>query len=388
MWIGPPDPAALADAALAGLRAYVPVETEDPPRTLICSIPHALFAEFCDELALRVAEESIPLGPAIEAAVVSMTGTGLDPFSYYVPPDQTGAFRANGVVGGGGVLLDATDAVGSRCAKVTAVCPLRIVFVLEDNPGIEAGLATDDVIVAIDGEPVDGMAFVEAGSRLAGNETGTVELTIERDGETLEISVTRDELTVPSVNIDFPLSGVGYLRIPDFESDVPELVSEGLAILAEEQLNTIVIDLRDNPGGLVDVAIMVISYFVDGGVIFIETDGVDSFEVEAFEGGVATEPRLIVLVNQGTASAAEVMAAALRDRRDATVVGGSTFGKNAIQIAFPLKNGAEFNLAVSRWLSPSGASVGNGGLVPDVEADLPAEMGVATLVDLALKAAG
>ena len=169
------------------------------------------------------------------------------------------------------------------------------------------------------------LAFVEAGSRLAGNETGTVKLTIEREGETLEISVTRDELTVPSVNIDIPLSGVGYLRIPDFESDVPELVSEGLAILAEDQLDTIVIDLRDNPGGLVDVAIRVISYFVDGGVIFIETDGVDSLDVEAFEGGVATEPRLIVLVNQGTASAAEVMAAALRDRRDATVVGGSNF---------------------------------------------------------------
>ena len=383
----PPDPAGLADAALAGLRAFTTEETEDQPRALICAIPHTLFTEFCDELASRVATEAIPIGPAIEAAVVSMAGTGLDPFSFYVPPDHTGAFRANGVVGGVGVLLDAIDAAGSRCAQVTATCPLRIVFVVEDNPGAEAGLAPDDVIVAIDGEPVDGLAFVEAGSRIAGNETGVVELTIERDGETLEITITRAELTVPTVEIDIPVSGVGYLRIPDFESDVPDLVFEGLGFLTDEQLDTIVIDLRDNPGGLVEAAIEVISEFVDGGVIFIETDGVDSFEAEAPEGGLATQQRLIVLVNQGTASAGEVMAAALRDRRDATLVGGSTFGKNAVQIAFRLKNGAEFHLAVSRWLSPNGASVGDFGLIPDVEVDLPSEMGAAELVSLALEAA-
>ena len=383
----PTAPAGLADAALAGLRAFTTEETEDQPRALICAMPHTLFTEFCVELASRVATEAIPIGPAVEAAVASMTGTALDPFSFYVPPDQTGAFRANGVVGGVGVLLDATDAAGSRCAKVTAACPLRIVIVLGDNPGGEAGLTTDDVIVAIDGEPVDGLAFVEAGSRIAGNETGVVELTIERDGETLEITVTRDELTVPTVEIDIPVNGVGYLRIPDFESDVPDLVSEGLTVLADEQLDTIVIDLRDNPGGLVDVAIEVISDFVDGGVIFIETDSVDSIEYAAAEGGLATQQRLIVLVNQGTASAGEVMAAALRDRRDATVVGGSTFGKSAIQVVFPLKNGAEFHLSVSRWLTPTGASVGNFGLIPDVEVDLPSEMGVADLVNLALEAA-
>ena len=384
----PSDPARLAEAALAGLIAFSTEETEDRPRALICAIPHTLFTGFCDELASRVATEAIPIGPAVEAAVVSMTGTVLDPFSFYVSPDQTGAFRANGVVSGVGVLLGATDAAGSRCARVTTACPLRIVFVLEDNPGEEAGLATDDVIVAINGEPVEGLGFVEAGSRIGGNETGVVELTIERDGETLEIAVTRDELNVPTVEIDIPEIGVGYLRIPDFESDVPDLVSEALSVLADEPINTIVIDLRDNPGGLVDSAIDVTSEFVDGGVIFIETDGVDSFEVEAAEGGLATQQRLIVLVNQGTASAGEVLAAALRYRRDAAVVGASTFGKNAIQIAFPLKNGAEFHLAVSRWFSPNGDSVGDVGLIPDVELDLPSGMGIAELVSLALGAAG
>ena len=164
--------ATLVAAAIEGLDGYVTEETAEPPRALICAIPDPGFEELCDHLAARIDATSVPLGPAMEAAVIGMTDHGLDPFSYYVPPDQVGVFRSNGVVGGVGVLLDATDSVGSKCARVAAACPLRVVFVLEDNPAAEAGLLSGDVITAIDGVSVNGLGFVEAVSQIAGNETG------------------------------------------------------------------------------------------------------------------------------------------------------------------------------------------------------------------------
>ncbi|MCZ6661501.1 MAG: S41 family peptidase, partial [Actinobacteria bacterium] len=197
-----------------------------------------------------------------------------------------------------------------------------------------------------------------------------------------------DELTVPTVEVRHPAPGVGYIRIPDFESDIPGLVVDGLIALDEEPYTTLVVDLRDNPGGFIDSAIAVMSEFVDGGVILVESDGTDEFEYEAIEGGHATNKRLLVLVNQGTASAAEVLAAALRDTRDAVIIGEATFGKHAIQIVFDLNNGAEFHLAIAHWVSPKGVSVRDGGLIPDHQAVMPASMSPSELVDLAMETTG
>lgn len=383
----PADTEELVEAALSGLGAYQTSETEEPPRVLFCAVPNEAFILLCDALAVRIETESIPIGPAIEAAVASMVDTSLGPFTYYVPPDQTGSFRSNGVVGGVGILLDATDAVGSKCARITETCDLRIVFVLEDNPGFDAGLLTDDVIISIDGEPVDGLGFVEATSLIAGDETGVVGLTVQRNGAEHEYSITRSELVVPTVEVEVTVPGVGYMRIPDFEDDIPALVLEGFELFGDELLRTIVIDLRDNPGGYVDSAVDVLSEFVDGGTVFVETDGVDEYEYTATEGGLGVAADLIVLVNNGTASAAEVTAASLRDTRGAVVIGQPTFGKDAVQIAFDLNNGGEFHLAVGRWLSPNRLSVAGTGLIPDVEVDLPAGMSVDEVVEAALEAA-
>ena len=384
----PHDPAALAAAALEGLNSFTTDESEVPGRALICDIPDQAFTELCFEIARRVEQSALPVGQAVEAAVAAMAGTALDPFSYYLPPEQAGSFRNNGVVSGVGVLLDATDAVGSKCATVTAVCELRIVFVLEDNPGEQAGLMTGDVITAIDGVSVDGMRFVEAGSLIAGDETGVVELEVDRGSDSLTFTITRGELTVPTVVSAMPVPGVGYLKIPDFEDDIPGLVDDGLSALNEVGYTRLVLDLRDNPGGYVDVAISVTSEFYDDGIVMVETDGVDILEHDAVTGGLALNKDIIILVNEGTASAAEVMASALRDQLGAIIVGEPTFGKNAVQIAFELNNGGELYVVVSRWLSPDGFSVEGRGLIPDFEADMPANMSVEEVVELALEIAG
>ena len=378
----------LADVALRSLEEFTSTETEPRPRTLVCAVPHEDFTDFCARLAQMVHESAIAVGPAVDAAVTAMTDLGLDPFSYYVPPDQTGFFRANGLVGGVGLLLDATDAIGSKCVMITATCPLQIVFALDGNPGAEAGLQAGDFVVEIDGEPVDGQGFTATATAMAGDETGSVEIVVDREGgKRLTFTIERSELIIPTVSVELPLSDVGYLRIPDFRGDIPGLVEKALISLSEFKPGTIVIDLRDNPGGFIDVSVDVASEFISGGLILDSFAPDEHLEYTATEGGLATRERLIVLVNQGTASAAEILAGALRDRRDAVMVGTNTFGKDAVQILFRLRNGGEFHVAVARWATPNGLTAGNGGLTPDRELELTTDMSIEEVVQAALDAA-
>ncbi len=382
----PVDDSRLAAAAIEAIDSYVVTETAPRPRTLQCAVPSNEFEPMCASLAELVLESEAAVGPAVEAAVLAMADFGLDPFSYYVPPDQVGAFRANGVVGGVGVLLDARDAAGSKCARISDSCLLEIVYVVEDNPGEAAGLMAGDVIVAVDGEPTIGKGFAATAVDIAGEETGVVELTVQRESGSLIVAVERDELEIPTVIVDLPVDDIGYLRIPDFEDDIPDLVDEALTSLSEFRPDTIVIDLRDNPGGLIDSAINVADQFIDGGVI-IESHAPDEFiEYTASGSGLALSPRLIVLVNQGTASAAEILAASLRERRGALVIGSATFGKDAVQIPFDLRNGGEMFMAVARWQTPAGISVSEGGLLPDVEYDWPVGLTNEEIVEAALEA--
>ncbi len=326
----------------------------------------------------------MPVAGGVEAAVVSMASTGLEPFTYYLPPEQAGSYRANGLVGGLGVLLDARNAVGSKCVQITESCPLEVVFVLEDNPGSAAGLIAGDRIVEIDGDPVEGLGFVETATRIAGDESGSIEIELDRDGESIVLSIERAPLVVPTVEIDVPRPGVGYLRIPDFESDIPVLVSDGLTELTSQGLDRLILDLRDNPGGYIDAAVKVASEFIEQGVV-VRTEGPgQDQEYLALGGGTALGPRLTVVVNGGTASAAEILATALHDRRDAEVIGEATYGKDAVQIAFELNNGGEFNVAVARWLSPSGTTVAGTGVIPDRVVEVPSTLSPTQLAELAI----
>lgn len=382
----PIDPEALARTAVRGLEEFTTTETEEPPRTLFCAIPDSAFAALCETLAERVAESQISVGPAVEAALSYMIDTGLDPFTYYLPPGQTGSVRLNGIVGGVGVVLDARDAAGSKCARITEICQLEIVVVLEDNPGWDAGLEIGDIISEVDRDPVEGKGFAAVVSQIAGDETGVVELTIERDGSHMSFPIERTELEVPTVEYGVVSDNVGYLRIPDFELDIPSLVSDSLEEINAEGVDTLVVDLRDNPGGLVDSVVDTANEFIDGGTIMTTESTAENQVYEAAPGGTATDQRLLVLVNQGTASAAEVLAGALRDRRDAVMVGTNTFGKYAVQIPFTLRNGGEFHVAVARWLTPEGETVGNGGLTPDQEVTWPTGSSVEDIVSIALEA--
>jgi len=382
----PIDPEALAAVAVRGLEEFTSTDTEPPPRVLLCAIPDPAFSGLCDELARQVQKTSVPVGAAVEAALAHMIDFGLDPFTYYLPPEQAGSVRLNGIVGGIGVVLDARDAAGSKCARITEVCPLEVVVVLEDNPGAEAGLLPGDLITSVDGETVKGQGFTSVVSLIAGDESGDIEMTVDREGQQLEVAMVRRELAVPTVEAGIAADGVGYIKIPDFEMDIPDLVANALEELEVDDPETIVVDLRDNPGGFVDAFVEVADLFVDGGVVMTSEATGESLEYEATPGGLATSQRLVVLVNKGTASAAEILAGALRDRRGALVVGTDTFGKDTVQIPFELRNGGELYVAVARWSTPNGDTVTNGGLAPDHELTWPLGVETPAIVDIALEA--
>ncbi len=382
----PVDAEMLAREAIEGLEGFTTTETDEPPRTLICAIPHRAFIPLCDALVSRVDSDHIPVGPAVEAAMAHMIDFGLDPFSYYLPPGQAGSLRLNGIVGGIGVLLDARDAAGSKCTRITEVCALEIVMVLEDNPASNAGLMPGDLITAVDGDPVAGKGFTEVVALISGDESGPVDITIEREGLESSYTLERAELEIPAVEFGVPRSGIGYIRIPDFEFDVPLLVADSIDDIVSGGAETIVVDLRDNPGGYIDAVVAVADLFIDGGIVMSSDSPSGSQDYPATAGGFATSQRLLVLVNQGTASSAEILAGALRDRRNAVVVGNDTFGKDAVQIPFTLRNGGEFYLAVARWSTPSGDTVAEGGLIPDIEVSWPSGATVEEIVELALEA--
>lgn len=383
----PIDAAALAEVAVRGLGEYATSETEEPPRTLFCAIPHQAFTDFCHELADRVAESRIPVGPAVESAMSYMVDATMGPFTFYLPPGQAGAVRLNGIVGGIGVVLDARDAVGSKCSQISNVCDLEIVVVLEENSGFDAGLMVGDIVTSVDGDPVDGKGFTAVVTQIAGNESGDVDIMVERNGEEMQFTIERRELSIPTVEAALPFADVGYIKIPDFEFDIPPLVSDSLAQLDDQDPHTIVVDLRDNPGGLIDVVVEVADEFIDGGLVMLSDATNEHLEYEATPGGLATNERLLVLVNQGTASAAEILAGALRDQRDAVIVGTNTFGKDAVQIPFTLRNGGEFYVVVARWSTPEGDTASNGGLAPDREVSWPSGVSVEDIVEIALEAA-
>jgi carboxyl-terminal processing protease len=381
----PVDNRRLLDAALTGLDGYTTYVTEEPPRTLFCAVPDPDFEELCLRLAERVGEESLPIGPAIDAAVAAMVGLGLDTFSRYRPPGELLTSRSDGLVGGVGIFLDARDAAGSRCLRISPSCPLEVVFVLTGEAGARAGLAAGDLILAVNGEPVEGMEFIEAGAAIAGDETGVVELTVNKGDRILNFTIQRVVLSTPVVEYGLIQPGVAYLRIPDFRDDIPDLVEETLAIMLEGQPATIVIDLRDNWGGFPDVSVKVASMFIPDGTVMVTTSAREIIEHPVTREAIAPSQRLVVMVNRGTIASAEILAAALSDRRGAVLVGTPTFGKDVVQIPFKLRNGGELNLTVAHWTTPAGLSPRDGGLQPDRVVEWDANMTVEEAVDAALK---
>lgn len=249
-----------------------------------------------------------------------------------------------------------------------------VVAPIEGSPADRAGLQTGDVIVAIDGRKIDSRSLADAIGRMRGEPGTLVRLAVERAqvAEPIEFAIERAQVEVMSVRAQLLEPGYGYLRISHFsDHTAAELES---AVVALERGSTrplagVVLDLRSNPGGVLEAGVAVADAFLDRGLI-VSADGRTQearFRMEAAPGEVVPGARVAVLVDGGSASAAEIVAGALRDHGRAVLIGQRTFGKGSVQTLLPLSAGQAIKLTTSRYYTPSGASIHEKGLQPDIE---------------------
>ncbi|MCA9973009.1 MAG: S41 family peptidase, partial [Anaerolineales bacterium] len=254
---------------------------------------------------------------------------------------------------------------------------IEIVAPIEGQPAEAAGILPGDIIVEVDGASVVGMGVDEAVLLVRGPEGTEVTLTIARAGEPepLTFTIVRTTFEVPRVEAEMLDSGIAYIRLTDFSQVAYPQLLEAFETLQAEAPQGLVLDLRNNPGGLVNQAMAIADLFLPSAVVFYErnNDGLDEvFRVDDGDAG-ETIP-IVVLVNGASASASEIVAGALRDNGRAIIIGEQTFGKGSVQQIHTLSNGAELRVTIARWYTPENVSISENGLTPDIEVEAPADI--------------
>jgi carboxyl-terminal processing protease len=320
-----------------------------------------LFAEVYERVRRDYLEE-IPEDSLMAGAVRGMVGT-LDPFSSYMDPKEFEELRidASGQYSGVGVEISLKDG------------DIRIVSALDNSPAAVAGIRGGDTIVAIDDLPVDPENLNGSVERLRGQAGAAVKLTVARPEtvEPLQFQLTRRKVLVHSVKGEMLETGYAYVRIAQFsETTAQEFAAElkQLQSKSGESLQGLVLDLRNNPGGILEAAVDVADEFLEDGVI-VTADGRTSdarFAMNATPGDAMRGAPVVVLVNGGSASASEIVAGALKDRNRGVLVGQKTYGKGSVQSISPLSNGGALKLTTSHYHTPSGAMIHKRGIEPDV----------------------
>jgi carboxyl-terminal processing protease len=320
----------------------------------------SLFAEVYERIK-REYVQAIDDHTLMDKAVRGMVA-GLDPHSAYLDSEEFEEIRLSTMGSYPGVGIEVAPADGT----------VKILRTFESSPAQRAGLHADDEIVRIDGVEV-GADVSGAIARLRGPSGSTVKLTIRRSGVAglMEFPLKRAEVEVSSVAARTLEPGFGYVRITTFNETTPTDLSRAITRLKRDNpsgLRGLILDLRDNPGGVLESGVAVADDFLERGVI-VTADGRTPearFEMDATPGDLIEGAPLVVLVNGGTASASEIVAGALKDHSRAVLIGSRTYGKGSVQTVMPLTHGGAIKLTTSLYFTPSGASIQGKGIVPDV----------------------
>jgi carboxyl-terminal processing protease len=309
---------------------------------------------------VREVEDSELINSAINGMVSS-----LDPHSSYMDPKEFSDMQVQTRGEFGGLGLEVTQEDGL----------VKVVTPIDDTPASRAGLKTGDFISAIDGISIQGMPLNEAVSRMRGPENSKVTLTILRAGEKrpMEVTLTRAVIRVESVKFERK-NDVGYIRISSFSEKTDAGVKRAIADLKKQigpgLIRGYVIDLRNDPGGLLDQAIAVTDNFITTGEV-VSTRGRRADDTQRYNargGDIADGKPIVVLINEGSASASEIVAGALQDHKRATIVGVTSFGKGSVQTIIPLggQRGGALRLTTAKYYTPSGRSIQATGITPDI----------------------
>ena len=248
---------------------------------------------------------------------------------------------------------------------------LIIVSPLERSPAMAAGIRPGDVILEVDGESLVGLSLLEAVARIRGPRGSQVRLLVHHLGaiDPVEILVTRDVIPLVSVLLrSEPGDKIAHIRLTSFYPDTAEILAETIQEAVGAGAEALIVDVRDNPGGLLSSVVDVVSQFIGDGLVLYEVDGAGQRKNHtARKGGVAIDIPMVVLTNEFSASASEILVGALQDHNRATIIGASTFGKGNVNILRRLSNDGGLYITIARWFTPKGRAIERGGLEPDIE---------------------
>ncbi len=348
-----------------------PVFADDAPATDEKTIPDTLlplkdlrtFTEIFDRIRSAYVEP-VDDQTLFENAIRGML-EGLDPHSVYLEKDAFDNLQIStkGEFGGLGIEVEMEDGF------------VRIVTPIDDTPAIKAGIQPQDLIIRIDETPVKGLSLQEAVKLMRGKPGTEITLTIVREGEgkPLVITMTRDIIKVASVKSRILESGFGYIRITQFQVETGNDVIKAISEFRSEPtpLKGIVLDLRNNPGGVLNAAVDVSDAFLSEGLIVYTKGRLPDSELRynATEKDPSQNIPLVVLINGGSASASEIVAGALQDHQRAVVMGTESFGKGSVQTVLPLNNERALKLTTAMYYTPSGRSIQAEGIAPDIRID-------------------
>ncbi|MFA6082613.1 MAG: S41 family peptidase [Patescibacteria group bacterium] len=302
----------------------------------------------------------------VYGAVKGMTDGLGDPHTVFFTPTESKQYKenVNGEFAGIGIQLGITD------GYISVVAPL------DDTPASRAGIKSGDIIAKVDGKDTLNMSIDEAITKMRGTKGTTVKLTLLPKGasEFKEVTLTRETITVKSVKYEVKNSNIGYLRITQFAQDTPSMVQSAITDLKSKNINGLVLDLRDNPGGYLTGAQQISSFFISPGVVVSEQskDG-SKTDLRTTSDPMLPDLPLVVLVNNGSASASEITAGAIQDRERGKLVGEKTYGKGSVQNIFDMAGGSGIKITIAKWLTPKGRQINGVGITPDVVVTLSAD---------------
>jgi len=306
--------------------------------------------------------------PPKELIYSAIKGTlrGLDPHSSFLDPDSYREMQVetSGSFGGLGIEITLRDDV------LTVVAPI------EGTPAHRAGLHPGDRIVKIDGLVTKDMQLADAVKRMRGKPGTKVTISVTREGwsEPKDFEITREQIRVQSVRTHDLGNGVAYLRLRQFQEQTAHDVEQALDKFAKNGMKALVLDLRNNPGGLLTAAVEVTEKFVADGKLVVYTEGRvrnQNMRFSAHARKAYSEIPMVILVNQGSASASEIVAGALQDYGRAVLVGTQTFGKGSVQTIIPLSDGSGLRLTTAKYFTPKGRSIHGKGITPDIVVEVP-----------------
>ena len=319
-----------------------------------------LFGEVLEKINEEYVDE-INQSDSMDSAINGLLQS-LDPYSAYMPPEVFNEMQTetSGEFGGLGIEVSMEAGV------------VKVISPIDDTPASRAGIKAGDYIVKIEDTQVQGKTLSEAVDLMRGPVGSSIELTIRRRGEkkALTFNITREIIKIQSVKADLLEKDIGYIRLTSFNENSSKQIEDKIEELEQDQdISAYILDLRNNPGGLLSQAIRISDFFLDNGEIVSTKSRQPSENRKWFakKGDLTKGKTLLVLINYGSASASEIVAGALKDHKRAIILGENSFGKGSVQSIIPLKNKGAIRLTVAKYYLPSGKSISEVGVSPDIE---------------------